>query len=191
MSDGWTPTTRWRPAHAEGDPWRLCHDRRAGSAAGRHRSRGPGEQEGGSSRDVCADCRCAGGRLRGTADEYPDGSEASSDDDVALDVAPARLIQDWYLLTDASLRVIAPRETPILWPEHFEVAILLDNTSYGASPGDGFHAMPYAYVSTREHGDSDFWNAPFGAFQKSEQMKNVDDLVSFWRAAQGLLKAHG
>ena len=182
---------RWRPAHAEGDPWRLCHDRRAGSTAGRHRSRGPGEQEGGSSRDVCADCRCAGGRLRGTADEYPDGSEASSDDDVALDVAPARLIQDWYLLTDASLRVIAPRETPILWPEHFEVAILLDNTSYGASPGDGFHAIPYAYVSTREHGDSDFWNAPFGAFQKSEQMKNVDDLVSFWRAAQGLLKAHG
>ena len=124
-------------------------------------------------------------------DEYPDGSEASSDDDVALDVAPAWLIQDWNLLTDASLRVMAPRETPILWPEHFEVAILLDNTSYGASPGDGFHAMPYAYVSTREHGDSNFWNAPFGAFRSHEQMKNVDDLVSFWRAAQGLLKAHG
>lgn len=45
---------------------------------------------------------------------------------------------------DTALRVMAPRQTPILWPEHFDVAILLDNTSYGVSPGDGFHVAPYA-----------------------------------------------
>jgi hypothetical protein len=86
---------------------------------------------------------------------------------------------------------MAPRQTPILWPEHFDVAILLDDTSYGASPGDTFHAAPYAYVSSGDHGDSEFWNAPFGAIRSHEQMHSIDDLVTFWRAAQALLEAHG
>jgi hypothetical protein len=122
---------------------------------------------------------------------YPDGSQANPADDTSLDVAAARLIQDWYLMADAALRMMAPRQTPILWPEHFDVAILMDDTSYGASPGDGFHATPYAYVSSGEHGGSDFWNAPFGAIRSYEQMRGVDDLVTFWRAAQTLLKTHG
>lgn len=124
-------------------------------------------------------------------DAYPDGSEARSTDDVSLDAPSARLIQDWYLLADAALRVMAPRQTPILWPEHFDVAILLDDTSYGASPGDSFHAKPYAYVSSADHDDSDFWNAPFGAVRSHEQMNSIEDLVTFWRAAQALLKAQG
>jgi hypothetical protein len=94
-------------------------------------------------------------------DAYPGGSEASATDDISLDPAAARLIADWYLMADAALRVLAPRQTPILWPEHFDVAILLDDTSYGASPGDGFHATPYAYVSSGDHDRSGFWNAPF------------------------------
>ena len=122
-------------------------------------------------------------------DAYPDGSEASATDDVSLDAASARLIQDWYLLADAALRVLAPRQTPILWPEHFDVAILVDDVSYGASPGDGFHPAPYAYVSSGGHDGSDFWNAPFGAIRSHEQMRNIDDLVTFWRAGQALLKA--
>ena len=124
-------------------------------------------------------------------DAYPDGSEASPGDDTTLDVASARLIQNWYLKADAALRVMAPRQTPILWPEHFDVAILLDDTSYGASPGDGFHAEPYAYVSNSDHDGSDFWNAPFGAVRGHDQMRSVDDLVTFWRQAQSLLKPHG
>jgi len=124
-------------------------------------------------------------------DPYPDGSGASPGDDATLDVASARLIQDWYLTADAALRVLAPRQTPILWPEHFDVAILLDDTSYGASPGDDFHNAPYAYVSITNHGDSDFWNAPFGAIRSHEQMRGIDELVTFWRKAQSLLKPHG
>ena len=122
-------------------------------------------------------------------DAYPDGSEARLDDEISLDPASARLIQHWYVMADAALRVMAPRETPILWPEHFDVAILLADTSYGASPGDAFHATPYAYVSTDNHGVSDFWNAPFGAIRSHEQIHGVDDLVAFWRAAQTLLTA--
>jgi hypothetical protein len=124
-------------------------------------------------------------------DAYPDGSEASATDDASLDAESALLIQDWFVLADAALRVMAPRETPILWPEHFDVAILLDDTSYGASPGDSFHATPYAYVSSSDHDDSDFWNAPFGAVRSHEQMHCIEDLVTFWRAAQALLKADG
>jgi len=124
-------------------------------------------------------------------DAYPDGSEAGPSDEAALDAASAKFIQDWYLRSDAALRVLAPRQTPILWPEHFDVAIVLDETSYGASPGDGFHAMPYAYVSTSTHDDSDFWDAPFGAVRNHELMRSVDDLVTFWRTAQSLLKPPG
>jgi hypothetical protein len=124
-------------------------------------------------------------------DAYPDGSQASPDDDIALDPASAGHIQDWYLVADAALRVMAPRQTPILWPEHFDVAILLDDVSYGASPGDAFHATPYAYVSSSDHVDSDFWNAPFGAIRGHEQMRGLDDLVTFWRAARDMLKPQG
>ncbi len=123
-------------------------------------------------------------------DSYPDGSGAGPLDVVSLDVASAQLIATWFVQADAALRVLAPRETPILWPEHFDVAVLLDDISYGASPGDAFHAMPYAYVSSSQHNDSDFWNAPFGAVRSHEQMPGVDDLVGFWRAAQALLAAH-
>lgn len=121
-------------------------------------------------------------------DAYPDGSGASATDDVSLDAVSAGLIQDWYVLADAALRSMAPRQTPILWPEHFDVAILLDHTSYGASPGDAFHATPYAYVSSGDHPDSDFWNAPFGAIRGHEELRSIDDLVTFWRAAETLLK---
>ena len=124
-------------------------------------------------------------------DAYPDGSGARPSDDTSLDAASAAFIQDWYLVADAALRVMAPRQTPILWPEHFDVAILLGDTSYGASPGDAFHPMPYAYVSSADHDDSDFWNAPFGAVRGPEQMHNVDDFVTFWSAAQNLLKSDG
>jgi hypothetical protein len=124
-------------------------------------------------------------------DAYPDGSTAGAADETSLDTVSARLILDWYLIADAALRVLAPRQTPILWPEHFDVAILLEDSSYGASPGDGFHATPYAYVSSANHGDSDFWNAPFGAIRSHRQIHGIDDLVTFWSTAQDQLMSHG
>jgi len=93
------------------------------------------------------------------------GSAASPADDISLDAASAGLNAGWFLLADVALRVSAPRATPILWPEHCDMAILLDEASHGASPGDAFHAMPYAYVSSGEHDGSGFWNAPFGAIR--------------------------
>jgi hypothetical protein len=127
-------------------------------------------------------------------DSYADGSEVTASGDVSLDGPSAALIQYWYLLGDAALRVMAPRQTPVLWPEHFDVAILLDDTSYGVSPGDGGHAMPYAYVSSSVMNSaaphhSDFWNAPFGATCSHQQVHSLDDLVTFWRTGEALLHA--
>jgi hypothetical protein len=148
-------------------------------------------------------------------DPYPGGSNVSSEDDVSLHLASAVLIQDWFVLGDAALRVLAPRETPILWPEHFDVAILVDDTSIGVCAGDDFHPTPYAYVgnssvsesssesgssesgssesgSSESHADrADFWNAPFGALRDHNQMRTLEDLVIFWRAAQDLIARSG
>ena len=44
-----------------------------------------------------------------------------------------------------ALIALDPDQQPILWPEHFDVAILLDDRSYGSSPGDDSSPAPYAY----------------------------------------------
>jgi hypothetical protein len=55
---------------------------------------------------------------------------------------------------------------PILWPEHFDVAIELGSevdsarATYGFSPGDQNHPEPYAYVGPwSEQASGDLWNA--------------------------------
>jgi hypothetical protein len=112
---------------------------------------------------------------------YPDGSGAQPDDVVDLDPAATQLILDWYALSDAALRMLDPHQQPILWPEHFDVAILLDDRSYGSSPGDDFYPDPYAYVSARDHGGEPFWNGPFGALRDAGEFASAPDLVAFWR----------
>jgi hypothetical protein len=119
---------------------------------------------------------------------YRDGSGAQPDDVVDLDSAAVQVIVDWFALSDAALRVLDPGQQPILWPEHFDVAILLDNRSYGSSPGDDFHPAPYAYVSAHDHDGGPFWNAPFGALRDAGEFTSTRDLVAFWREARALLQ---
>jgi hypothetical protein len=118
---------------------------------------------------------------------YQDGSGATESDLAELDTASTRIITDWFLLADAGLRVLTTNQVPILWPEHFDVAVLLDNRSYGASPGDDVHATPYAYVSAADNDGSEFWNAPFGALLDYSEVHDIDDLVSFWQTGRRLL----
>ncbi len=120
--------------------------------------------------------------------DYRDGSGAQPDDVVDLEPAAVWIIVDWYALSDAALRVLDPGQQPILWPEHFDVAILLDNRSYGSSPGDAFHPRPYAYVSAHDHDGGPFWNAPFGALRDAEDFSATEDLVAFWREGRALLR---
>jgi hypothetical protein len=118
---------------------------------------------------------------------YRDGSGAQPDDVVDLDPAATRLILEWYALSDAALRMLDPDQKPILWPEHFDVAILLDDRSYGSSPGDDFYSAPYAYVSAPDHDGSPFWNVPFGALRDAGEFASIPDLAAFWREGRALL----
>jgi hypothetical protein len=120
---------------------------------------------------------------------YSAVSGVRPEDVVDLDPAATGLISDWYALSDAALRVLDSDQQPILWPEHFDVAILLDDRSYGSSPGDDFHPAPYAYVSASDHDAGPFWNAPFGALRAAQEFRSIDDLVAFWREGQALLRA--
>jgi hypothetical protein len=119
---------------------------------------------------------------------YRDGSGVQPDDIVDLDPAAARLIIDWFALSDAALRVLDPDQQPTLWPEHFDVAILLDDRSYGSSPGDDFHSTPYAYVSEHDHDDDPFWNVPFGALRDATEFSSTEELAAFWRQGRALLQ---
>ena len=120
---------------------------------------------------------------------YPDGSGARPDDIVDLDPAAARLILDWYALSDAALRSLDPDQQPILWPEHFDLAILLDDRSYGSSPGDDLHPSPYAYINANDHDGGPFWNAPFGGLRDVSEFRSIEDLAAFWREGRSLLRA--
>jgi hypothetical protein len=118
---------------------------------------------------------------------YRDGSGAQRDDVIDLDPAATQLIVDWYELSDVALRILDPDQQPVLWPEHFDVAILLDDRSYGSSPGDDFYSAPYAYVSARDHAGGSFWNAPFGALRDAGEFTSAPELVAFWREGRALL----
>jgi hypothetical protein len=87
------------------------------------------------------------------------------------------------------LRVLAPRETPVLWPEHFDVAVLLADSSFGVSPGDEANPLPYAYVSNRTQPRDDYWNTGFGATSPVQPATSIADLVAFWSEGLARLRA--
>lgn len=65
-----------------------------------------------------------------------------------------------------------------LWPEHFDLGTHVtlaggDHANLGASPGDGFSDDPYLYVapwSDARPGDPGYWNAPFGAVRRRDEL---------------------
>ena len=72
---------------------------------------------------------------------YQPATPLDLDDPLAIDPASAWVLAEWYQLGDAALRrfadeVGADPGLPILWPEHFDLAITIDGVNYGVSPGD-------------------------------------------------------
>lgn len=113
-------------------------------------------------------------------DVYSDGPGVEPDEAIRLDPDAARLVEQALALGDQALRSFHPAATPILWPEHFDVAITRGDVNYGVSPGDGFHELPYAYVGPHEARQGAFWNAPFGAARPVTDFANADALVGFF-----------
>jgi hypothetical protein len=112
---------------------------------------------------------------------YRDGCGVGIDEPLALRAHHAAVVLDALALGNSALAAFAPAEAPVLWPEHFDVAIRVDDVNYGLSPGDGFIAGPYAYVGVGQvpAGDA-FWNAPFGAARPLRDLDDLDGTITFF-----------
>jgi len=113
-------------------------------------------------------------------DVYHDGPHVSPDEVIALDPAHAHVVLEALARGDRALRSFAPPSEPVLWPEHFDVAITVDEVNYGVSPGDGYLDRPYAYVGPHGPRTGTFWNAPFGAARPLDDLPDVAMLVAFF-----------
>ncbi|HSS32782.1 MAG TPA: hypothetical protein VLL27_05830 [Solirubrobacterales bacterium] len=90
-----------------------------------------------------------------------------------VDPAAAATLAAWFAFAEAALNGLAATASvadgataPILWPEHFDLAIELgeeaagERATYGFSPGDENHPEPYAYVGPWRQGvEGELWNA--------------------------------
>ncbi|MBI4943669.1 MAG: hypothetical protein HY830_23255 [Actinobacteria bacterium] len=113
-------------------------------------------------------------------DLYTDVTGIDPDEEVVVDAAAAAHLADCWARGDAALRVLAPESSPILWPEHFDVGITVDQVNYGLSPGDGYHPSPYAYVGPWTPRTGEFWNAPFGAARPVEDLPDAAAVAAFF-----------
>jgi len=113
-------------------------------------------------------------------DSYPAGSGLDLDEPLQIDTASAKEIASWFALGDAGLRAFAPEVQPVLWPEHFDLAITVDKVNYGVSPGDAAHPEIYAYVGPPTVPTGDFWNVSFGALREAGDVGTSVGLVEFF-----------
>jgi hypothetical protein len=120
---------------------------------------------------------------------YHDGSGATLDEVLVVDPDAAARLLAGYSLGDAALRRFAPDARPVLWPEHFDVAIRVDDVNYGVSPGDGYVPEPYAYVGVDPVPADAYWNAPFGRAQVMTGIADVAGLCAFFAEARDRLRA--
>ena len=117
----------------------------------------------------------------GTAGIYHDSPNLPADHVLAVDAAAAALLADAFARGEAAMGAFAPDETPVLWPEHFDLGIALDEINYGLSPGDATHPRPYAYVGPwTAPAQGGFWNAPFGALRPLDELPDADAVASFF-----------
>jgi hypothetical protein len=123
---------------------------------------------------------------------------------IEVDVAAAAALGAWFDVVgqalDLSVADLGPTASATmvqLWPEHFDIAVDVAarpdrRANLGGSPGDGFHADPYAYVgpwTDDRPGGPEFWNAPFGAVLGYGEL--VGDLDPVSRIAEFLVDGVG
>ena len=119
---------------------------------------------------------------------YSEHAELGPDDELQVDPAAAGLLLDWLARGHRALRQFAPEPSPVLWPEHFDLGIALDEVNYGVSPGDRDHPLPYAYVGPWTPQAGAFWNAPFGAERTADALPGVDAMVAFFAAGRSAVQ---
>ena len=99
------------------------------------------------------------------------------DTELAIDPTAADVVCRSLYAGGGALVAFASDQHPVLWPEHFDVAVTVDEVNYGVSPGDSYQERPYAYVGPWSPRTGAFWNAPFGAVLPLDMTKSETDLV--------------
>jgi len=145
----------------------------------------------GISERTCAELAAMLGAVAGKpADLYKDGSGVAADEVLEADRAVAVYLVECFLRGELALRQFAPEvpdEQRVLWPEHFDVGISVDEINYGVSPGDDYSDEPYAYVGPWQPRQGEFWNAPFGATRLMRDLPDPAAVVAF--LAEGRARA--
>jgi hypothetical protein len=128
---------------------------------------------------------------------YSPATPVDLDRPIELDEEAVSIVTDWYCFGDAALdRILAVRRElhsvePILWPEHFDLAVTVPDDIrgeivVGVSPGDDADPDPYAYVAW--HGPSgpgsrppdEWWNRTWGRWVPASEVATVEDLVDLF-----------
>ncbi len=111
---------------------------------------------------------------------YHDGSGVDPDEPLDFDGDALGSLLGWFERCETALRVFAPDHEPVLWPEHFDLGLTLDEVNYGASTGDAGHGGRYAYVGPWTPRTGAFWNAPFGALRPAEELPDAAAVAAFY-----------
>jgi len=135
-----------------------------------------------------AELAAAVGVTAAAPDNYGEHAEFEPGEELAVDPAAAELLESWFEIGDAALRELAPDVERVLWPEHFDVGIELDEVNYGVSPGDSAHQRPYAYVGPWTPREGEFWNAPFGAMRPADELRDAAAVAAFFAEGRRLAR---
>ena len=138
--------------------------------------------------DVAAD---AGLTPHPLGDLYKDAVEVSTDHVLSVEPDAEALIAEAFRVGNAALSAFSSEAEPVLWPEHFDLGISVDEVNYGVSAGDGYLSVPYAYVGPWHVGSphtaadfsGPFWNAPFGS---AHPLTEIDDLAAYFAEGRRL-----
>lgn len=134
---------------------------------------------------TCREVAAAAGIEPGAPqDLYEDGSGIGLDDTLGVDAAAASYIELCFRQGQEALMRFAPEDTPVLWPEHFDIGVNVDEVSYGVSAGDTYLGEPYAYAVPWEPRPGAFWNAPFGAARPVRLLPGATALHDFFMEAR-------
>ncbi|MFI0371856.1 hypothetical protein ACH35V_28670 [Actinomadura sp. 1N219] len=120
----------------------------------------------------------------GAEDVYKNGSGVGLDEILGVDAQAVHYIAECFGRGHEALARLAPDSMPVLWPEHFDVGVSLDEVNYGVSLGDDYLDEPYAYAGPWNARQGPFWNAPFGAARPMRQLPEVAALYDFFVEAR-------
>ena len=109
----------------------------------------------------------------GAVTELVPGEAQLDNEPLEVDRGASRALAAWYEFGQRALQTLIAEakaeddpSPPILWPEHFDLAIELGpedpgaRANYGFSPGDEDHDEPYAYVGAwRAEVEGELWRA--------------------------------